>query len=115
MIKRINEHDFVKAFDDMDRSNNFTVEGRRALFNYLTGLEDSEYEIELDVIALCCSCREYSNIDEYLQDYKHDPRGELETEEEFKDRIEEEITEKTVLIKIGDDLDEGFITGIESY
>ena len=79
-----------------------------------------EFKI-LDVIGLCCEFSEYKNLKEYLVDYdeQHDEQNFnkindetiKETDKEFKTRIEEEINDKTSLIKFGEDLNEGFIIG----
>ncbi len=69
----VSEHEFVKAFDDYDRSNNFSVAGRRALFDYFEGYEEStNEEIDLDVIAICCEYTEYENLKEFHADYNKD-------------------------------------------
>jgi len=49
--------DFCDAFRDMNRDDNFSYEGKRALFDYL---EEFEVSAELDVIALCCYYNEAS-------------------------------------------------------
>lgn len=52
---------FCDAFRAADRNENFSYEGKRALFDYLEQYEDEcGCEVELDVIALCC---EYSEDD----------------------------------------------------
>ena len=51
MIKTITEFDFIKSFDDCNRSENFSVAGRRALFEML---EELSPDMELDPIAVCC-------------------------------------------------------------
>jgi hypothetical protein len=55
MYQTVNLHDFRQAFQEM-RPNNFSYEGLEVLFNYLTDREkdDSSYNCELDVIAICC-------------------------------------------------------------
>ena len=46
------------------RPANFTYEGLECLYNYLIDFEqDTDTEIELDVIALCCDYSEYKNLD----------------------------------------------------
>ena len=66
----ITEWDFINAFDKMDRSENFSVAGRKALFSWFTELEaDSGVEMELDPIAVCCEYSEYADINELKQDY----------------------------------------------
>ena len=63
MKKTINMYDFERAFIDMERNNQFSYEGLKALFEYLEEYEDScETELELDVIALCCDFTEYDSF-----------------------------------------------------
>jgi len=47
---------FVDAFENMGRKDNFTYEGKKALYDYLSEGED----FELDIIAICCEWTEYS-------------------------------------------------------
>ena len=69
MKQTVNITDFVNAFEKM-RPSNFTYEGLECLYNYLIDFEqDTNTEIELDVIALCCDYSEYKNLDEYKQNY----------------------------------------------
>jgi len=71
MKRTINEHDFVDAFQDTDYQNQFSYEGKVALYEYLTQLEeDTGFEMELDVIALCCDFVEYEDFTEFLGDYE---------------------------------------------
>lgn len=68
MKQTVNFHIFQDAFQNINRSNNFSYEGLQALFNHLEQLEeDIGEEIELDVIALCC---EYTEIEEDEASYK---------------------------------------------
>ena len=61
---------FRDAFVRLDRKNQFSYDGLTALFTHLEELEiDTGQEIELDVIALCCTFFEYENIDEIKKDY----------------------------------------------
>lgn len=70
MKQTIGFNQFCDAFRSMDRNNNFSYEGKQALFDYLEELEaDTGEEIELDVIALCCDFQEYENLMELQQDY----------------------------------------------
>lgn len=113
MIEELDESLFISRFEDFERvgeKKNFSYKGLRALFQYLEDNEDAHYK--LDVIALCGEYSEYKDLDEYLKDYSNQhEKGEDETDEEFKERIEEEISDKTTLIKLGDDLNDGFIIG----
>jgi hypothetical protein len=57
----------------MNRKENFSYEGRKALFEYLEQLgEDCGQEVELDVIALCCEYSEYESLAEFQKDYSAD-------------------------------------------
>ena len=57
--------DFPKSYQ-----NNFTYEGKKALFEYLERLEkDTGQEFEYDPIAFCCEYTEYKNLKELQKDY----------------------------------------------
>lgn len=72
MKTTINVHDFRQAFKSQGRGEQFTYEGLGVLFDYLEELEaDTDTEIELDVVALCCDYAE-SDIDDILADYNID-------------------------------------------
>lgn len=44
----------------MNRSDNFSFKGKKALFDYLEQYEEGTgQEIELDIVALCCEYTEY--------------------------------------------------------
>ena len=118
MKQTINIYDFERAFETMNRNENFSYEGKKALFEYLEEYEDScDQEIELDVIALCCEYTEYEDVKDFLDNYQPSEidieREEDETEEEQKERIKAEVedylNDNTQLIKLDDDLDDGFI------
>lgn len=48
-------YDFIEAFRNADRRENFSREGLGLLFDYFEQYEqDSGEEMELDVIAICC-------------------------------------------------------------
>jgi len=130
IIEEYDENLFISRFEDYKRvvtpenkNGNFSYKGLRALFQYLEDLYTEENPLKLDVISLCCDFAEYKNIEEYLRDFsaQHDEQNFnpindetiKETNKDFKVRIEEEISNKTTLIKFEEDLNEGFI--IQSY
>ena len=112
MKEEITESEFIHRFETMNRGNNFTYEGRRKLFEYLTNLEeDTGHIVELEIIAFCCDYNEYKDLKEYLGDYSTDlERKDYNSEEEYKEAVLEEISEKTTVIKIDE---ESFI--IQAY
>ena len=60
MKQTITEYQFVDSFRHAGRESQFTVPARRALFEYLEEFEeDTDTELELDPIALCCEWAEY--------------------------------------------------------
>jgi hypothetical protein len=70
MKQTISEYQFVDAFRSANRENNFSIEGRMALYGYITELEEETgNEFELDVIAICCDFDEYDNLDEVKENY----------------------------------------------
>ena len=73
MKRTIDEYEFVKAFDDYGRGNNFSRSGRFALYEYMTGLEEEcGVEFDLDVITLCCEFSEYENLQHFRANYGND-------------------------------------------
>lgn len=70
MKKTIDKYEFARGFDVYNRGNNFSYEGKKALFDYLEQYEEETgEEIELDIIAICCEYTEYENIEEFNNDY----------------------------------------------
>ena len=91
MKEYVNFTDFCDRFRGFDRNNNFTYDGKRALFDYLEGYEeDTGEEIEFDVIALCCEYTEYENLAELQENYT-----DIESLEDLE--------EHTVVIRIDDE------------
>ena len=80
MHTNVNEFQFMEAFKDMNRLDNFSPAGLRALFAYLEEMEDDTGEpMELDVIAICCDYSE-EPLHEVLENYG------LESMEDLEDR-----------------------------
>jgi hypothetical protein len=79
MYITVTESMFHDAFRDYNRLDNFSYQGRSALYDYLTSAESNEFEIELDVIALCCEYYEDS-IKNVLKEYNLESIEDLENE-----------------------------------
>lgn len=76
MFISVNFSLFCDQFAHMNR-NNFSYEGKRALFDHLESIEnDCDTKIELDVIALCCEFTEYA-IEEALSAFDCEDLDEL--------------------------------------
>lgn len=70
MIQTIGFSQFCDAFWDMYK-NNFSYEGKRALFDYLEEYEENIGEkIELDIIALCVDFTEYATAWDAMHEYR---------------------------------------------
>ena len=68
----INFSQFCDAFSDSYK-NNFSYEGKEALFDYLENYEnDTGEEVELDTIALCCDYSEYDSAWDAMKEYQSD-------------------------------------------
>ena len=95
MYDTVNFNQFNNWFEKQ-RPDNFSYEGRFALFNYLEELEDDTGDkIEFDPIALCCEYSEYENFKEVQEHY-----DDIETLEDLKNRtavIEIENSEKLII------------------
>jgi|GEM_PF-2328986 len=117
IIEEYDESLFISRFEDYKRvetkdnpNGNFSYKGLRALFEYLDETYDEENPLKLDVISLCCDFSEYKNQTEFLNDYSTElKKDDFKDIEDFWNAVEEEINDKTTLIKFGEDLNEGFI------
>ena len=70
MKESITQSQFHDRFRDMGRGEQFSYEGKNALYNWLEQMdEDCGTETELDVIALCCEFAEYADLEEFHADY----------------------------------------------
>ena len=70
MKQSITVSQFDDAFYNMGRQDNFSYEGRHALYEWIEQLdEDCGTETELDVIALCCEFTEYDSFEELQENY----------------------------------------------
>ena len=94
MFQHIDKYDFIRAFEQV-RPDNFSRAGLSALYDYLEQYEeDTDEQIELDVIALCCDYAEYESLEEFQEDYSEDYES------------IEDIESETTVITVDDD---GFI------
>lgn len=69
IYKTLNRYEFVREFDVMNRSENFTPTAREALFDFYEELSDGTGDpFVLDVIAVCCDWTEYT-AEELAEDH----------------------------------------------
>ena len=93
LVKKVYFNDFIEEFKRCGRKNQFSHEGKKALYNYLNELaEDLGEPIELDVIALCSEFSEFKNLEEFKKDYN------IEDIEDIED-----IKDYTTVIQIDDE------------
>jgi len=73
MKEQVSFCDFTDRFRSHDRQDQFSYEGKKALFDYLEEIEEEcDIEIELDVIALCCDYSEYDSAVDCINDRGYD-------------------------------------------
>lgn len=95
MYQTINFSQFCDAFGE-SRQNQYSYEGKRALFDYLEEYEEStDEEIELDIIAICCDFTEYEDLEEVKKNYNN--IGTLEDLENHTTVIPVEGTERIII------------------
>jgi len=71
----------------MNRSANFSVEGRKALFDFF---EEQDPAMELDVIAICCEFSEYDDLGQLKADYSHSVPDGMEDDEDVLEHFQNE-------------------------
>ena len=92
MKQSINMYGFERAFINMDRGEQFSYNGLKALYEYLEEYEEATgTELDLDVIAICCEYSEYDTLQDFQADYG----------EEYESL--EAISNETTLIIINDE------------
>ena len=107
MKQNISESDFINAFKDYNREDNFSYEGLKVLYNWI---EEIDPNFELDVIGLCCDFSEFENVKDYLNDYPSDlDRNDYDDDDDFNQDLERELNNNSTLLKLGNDLNDGFI------
>jgi hypothetical protein len=75
MKTTVSKYDFVEAFRQYDRLDNFSFEALDLLFEYFEEYEEATgQEIELDVVAICCDFDEL-DADDIIANYSIDVEG----------------------------------------
>ena len=101
MIQTISQNEFINYFMDSETyRNNFSYEGKKALFNYFEELEESIGEqIEFNMVAVCCEYSEYENLKEAYSVYEGHGMSEEELEEVSEDDMQTYFEDNTQLIE----------------
>ena len=72
LVKTVNFNDFLEEFRNYGREDQFSYEGKKALYDYLNDLsKDIGENIELDIIGICCDFTEYGSLKEFVNDYSY--------------------------------------------
>lgn len=102
MKTSVNFSQFCDAFRAADRNENFSYDGKRALYEFLEEMADQTgEEIELDVIAFCCEYCE-STVEELAADYRIDVTDTEGDEDEVEAIVEEFLNDNTIIVgKLG--------------
>lgn len=74
MKQSISQSQFINAFYDYGRGDQFSYDGLCALYDFI---EECHPDFELDVIALCCDFCEYGSFGELANDYDVSSKREL--------------------------------------
>lgn len=86
---------FVDSFRHAGRETQFSINARRALFEYLESFEnDCGFEFELDPIAICCEFAEYPCALEAAKAYGLELRG-----DDDESRALDWLREKTQVVE----------------
>ena len=99
MKMTINFGDFCDAFFNKGRKDQFSYNGKKALFEYIESLEhDTVDEMELDIVALCCDFTEYENALDGALNYSDFTIDEHLNKEEQERQAVEFLSDKTTII-----------------
>ena len=104
MKANVTQWEFEDRFKQSDTyKNNFTHSALKALYEYLTNIEDDiGEEIEFDMIALCCEYSEYKSAFEAASEYGYNvdqlDAEVMEGEEELEKNATEWLEDRTQVI-----------------
>tara|TARA_B100001094_G_C18037295_1_gene723196 strand:+ start:720 stop:1049 length:330 start_codon:yes stop_codon:yes gene_type:complete len=99
MKQSITRSGFAHLFEEYNRKENFSYNGRLALFDYLEELEgDTGEQIECDIIGFCCDFSEYETAEECAKEYNLWCLG-PDSYEEREEYALEQLRDRTSVIK----------------
>ncbi len=86
LVKNVTFYDFLEEFKNHGRENQFSYEGKKALYDYLEQLsEDLGESIELDIIGICCDYTEYDSLEQFIDDYGYTIGEDIDNIEDIRD------------------------------
>ena len=110
IVQTVTEQMFIEEFRTMDRMENFSINGLRALYSFFDELsDDTGQPFELDVIAICCDFSEltYKEIASNYDIVSYDELAELDDShddesddfnEEQQELIVDRLNEETIVV-----------------
>mgnify|MGYP000424491670 FL=1 len=99
MKESITRYGFAHLFEEYNRKENFTYNGRLALFDYMEELEkDTGEQMECDIIGFCCDFSEYETVEECAKEYSL-WSSEPDSYEEREEYALEELRDRTSVIE----------------
>ena len=91
MYQTINQSDFVSAFKQSERNNQFSYAALCAIFDHITETEEGGEEIEFGLVSICCDWCEYASALEAAQSYGFDCKNDLYQAEENEENNAEAL------------------------
>ncbi len=86
LVKIVGFNDFLEDFRRLGRENQFSYEGKKAIYDYLEELsEDLGESIELDIIGICCDFTEYGSLEDFSNDYGYTIGEDINNIEDVED------------------------------
>ena len=102
IVQTIDKQAFVNAFADYNRADQFSIEAREAIFDYIEEYSnDTGENIELDVIEVCCNWYEMT-WEEVARDYSVDLTDCVDDDERIE-AVEDFLNDSNYAIKLSDE------------
>lgn len=79
MKETIDIYRFIEGFRGLDTEESFTREGLQAFYNHLIEAEYGSTETEFDPSDLDCDYTQYTNIEEFHEDYDKEDYPDMES------------------------------------
>lgn len=97
IVQTVGFCDFCDAFRNMKRNEEFSYDGKRALFDYLEQYSNAVGEpVELDIIALCCDYNEM-HADDIVSEYRVGIESDMD-EDDKMNIIRDYLNDNTIIV-----------------
>jgi hypothetical protein len=100
MKQQVNFSQFIDAFRDHGRQDDFTLNAKRAIFDWIEERDDEVgTDTELDVVALCCEFSEFDDAKAAAAEYSNTGVDALTDDDDKNEAALDYLRDNTTVIE----------------